>query len=202
MRPTPRCAAGAPFYFLLCATLTMLTGCRVEGRSSRAQSLLSGLAPSLKLGESLADARHAVPGLRVRRPGDATELGTQSMDSALRPVAVIVSPEPSPLAQAAPDAAVEGVEFEMTPETASELRQRIAALFRGPGSRACAERAGATVDSIVQWNLDIRGGALLTFPSRRPVGAAARSHLFVYTGAWRPSEGLPGYRAAACDSAR
>lgn len=200
MSSTPNHAMGALRFVLAAATLAALSGCRVEGRSSRAELLLSQLAPTLQLGEPLSEARSAVPALRVRHPGDATDLETAAAAAPPRPVAVIVAPTPQPHEHAAPDAAVEGVEFVMSPEVARRLRPQIAALFRGPGSRACAIRSVASADSIVEWELDIRGGALLTFPQRRADGAAPPSRLFVFTGAWRPPQSLSGYRATACDS--
>ena len=60
----------------------------------------------------------------------------------------------------------------------------------------------ASTDSIVEWDLDLRGGALLTFPERRPDGTVPVSRLFVYTGGWRPSEALSGYRHTSCETAR
>ena len=186
----------------LVSGIATLSGCHIEGRSSRAQTLLSQLSPTLRLGEPLSDARRAIPTLRVRHPGDPTDVETPSGAGAPQPVAVIVYPGPQPKEHAAPDAALEGVEFVMTPEVASGLRQQIAATFRHPGSLACATRAIANTDSIVEWDLDLRGGALLTFPERRPDGAVPVSRLFVYTGGWRPSEALSGYRGTPCEGSR
>lgn len=180
----------------------ILSGCHLEGRSSRAQTLLSQLAPTLRLGEPLADARRAIPTLRVRHQGDPTDVETPNGDSTPQPVAVIVYPGPQPKEHAAPDAALVGVEFVMTPEVASGLRQQIATTFRRSGSLACATRTIASTDSIVEWDLDLRGGALLTFPERRPDGAVPVSRLFVYTGGWRPSEALSGYQHSACEASR
>lgn len=186
----------------LVAGVAPLSGCHLEGRSSRAQTLLTQLSPTLRLGEPLSDARRAIPTLRVRHPGDPTDVEMPNGDSTPRPVAVIVYPGPQAKEHAAPDAALEGVEFVMTPEVASGLRQQIAATFRQPGSLACASRTIASTDSIVQWDLDLRGGALLTFPERRPDGTVPISRLFVYTGGWRPSEALSGYHPSPCEASR
>jgi hypothetical protein len=186
-------------FLSLAAPLVVLAGCHVEGRSSRAESLLSQLAPSIRLGEPLADARRVLPGIPVRHVSDSANLRTPVPGTTPTLTALIVSPEPDANQHAAPDAAVEGVAFVMSPAAADRLRQQVATVFRSPGAQACAVRSGQSVDSIVVWDLDIRGGALLTFPERRPSGETPTSRLFVYTGAWTPREGLAGYRAMACN---
>jgi hypothetical protein len=139
-----------------------------------------------------------MPSLRVRHPGDPIDLETPDSAAPPRIVAVVVNPDPAAREHAQPDAAVEGVEFVMSPDVASRLRARIAEVFRYPGNLLCAGRSLAESDSVIVWELGRRGGALLTFPDRRLDGAAPVSRLFVYTGAWKPARALSGYGSMSC----
>ncbi|MDB4900534.1 MAG: hypothetical protein JWN53_2342 [Gemmatimonadetes bacterium] len=180
------------------AMLLVCSACYLEGRTNRAERLLSELAPSLRFGETLSDARQAMPELRVRHPGDPTDLETADSAAPPHAVAVVVYPAPAANERARPDAAVAGVEFVMSPDIAAKLRRHISDVFRGPGSLVCAGRSIAETDSVVVWDVDRRGGALLTFPERRLDGDPLVSRLFVYTGAWQPARALSGYGLANC----
>lgn len=182
---------------VLLATL-VLAACRLEGRSSRAERLLSELAPALTFGERLADARRTIPALRVRHLGDPTDIEIAEPSASPQPVAVVVSPVPPAGQHESPDALVDGVEFVMTPSVAAQLRRHIATLFREPGALVCGGGSIAMTDSIVVWRLDRRGGALLTFPERRPSDAALVSRLFIYTSRWQPAHALSGFDRAIC----
>ena len=178
--------------------MIVLDACHVEGRSNRAARLLSELAPSIRFGERLVDARQTMPSLRVRHPGDPVDMEAPDSAAPPRVVAVVVNPGPAAQEHAQPDAAIEGVEFVMSPDVATKLRPRIAELFRGRGTLLCAGRSLAETDSVVVWELGRRGGALLTFPERRVEGVAPVSRLFVYTGAWKPARALSGYGSTSC----
>jgi hypothetical protein len=178
--------------------LLALTGCRIEGRSRRVQELLAELSP-LTLGETLGQARSAVPGLRVQHPGDRWMIELEP-DSA-RPLlaGVIVAPNPAEGDSASPDAVVESVEFLLTSAQALRLRARTLALLGEPTSVACAGRSISETDSVIEWARNPRGGVLFTSPYRRLNGEPSVARLFVYSSRWDPRRALSGYGIRTCD---
>jgi hypothetical protein len=178
--------------------VTTAIACRTDGRSRRTEQLLAELAPSLKLGQKLVDARRAIPALKVRHPGDPTDLAVPSDTDAPVAVAVLVSPGPQAHEHAAPDATIEGVEFVMTPDVATSMRRHVEEVFHERGEYECAGRSISVTDSVVVWELGRRGGVVLTFPERRPEGEPAVSRMFVYSGTWSPSRSLSGYGVQPC----
>lgn len=183
------------------ATLVLfatLGGCHLEGRSARAQELLSELAP-ITLSQSLAQAREAVPALRVHHAGERWT--TQFQPDSSRPflAGVIVNPSPTAGDSASPDAGVEGVEFLLTPAQAAALRARATALLGAPTSLACAGTSISETDSVIDWARDIRGGVLLTIPHRRLSGEPSTARLFFYTSGWDPHRAISGYGVMSCD---
>jgi hypothetical protein len=185
----------------LVVTLIMIapcTACHVEGRSRRAEQLLGELAPTLRLGESLADARRAVPALGVRHPGDSPNMYEATDSAPPRVVAVVVSPGPLIGEHASPDATVEAVELVMSPAIAAKLRQHVDQLFGTPAQSTCAGQSLEQTDLVDVWDLGRRGGVLLTIPERRPEGIAPTSRLFIYAGGWEPARSMSGFGQASC----
>ncbi len=188
-------------WLVLALTLvTPATGCRLEGRSRRAERLLAELAPQLRFGEQLSAARRDIPGLDVRHPGDSVNMYTVRDSGPPRPVAVVVWPRPGVGEHASPDAVVQGVELVMSPEVASRLQQRVTELFGAPPDSTCAGPMIAQTDLVLVWTRGRRGGALLTIPERRPDGVVPTSRLFIYTGGWDPSRSISGYAHASCSA--
>lgn len=177
-----------------------LTACHIEGRSRRAEQLLGELAPALRLGESLADARSAMPTLGVRHPGDSPNMYEAKDSEPPRAVAVVVWPGPAAGEHASPDAIVEAVEFVMSPAVAGKLRQHVSRLFGTPVQSTCAGRSLEQTDMVVVWDLGRRGGVLLTFPEQRPDGVAPTSRLFIHTGGWEPARSLSGFGQRSCSA--
>ncbi|HEY2027235.1 MAG TPA: hypothetical protein VGG78_09505 [Gemmatimonadaceae bacterium] len=170
----------------------------MEGRSKRAQALLTELAP-LTLGETLEQARSAVPGLRVHHAGDQWTL--ELAPDTARPLlaGVIVTPNPAQGDSASGDAVVESVEFLLTPAQALRLRAHTLALLGEPTSLACAGRSISETDSVIEWERNQRGGVLFTTPQRRLNGEPVVARLFVYSSSWDPRRALSGYGIRTCD---
>ena len=200
VQPTRRVHATATprRVLLILALMAAVTGCHFEGRSRRAEQLLHELAPDLRLGEPLADARRAMPTLGVRHPGDSPNMYTASDSEPPRAVAVVVWPGPAFGERASPRALVEAVELVMSPTAAAKLRPHVNRLFGLPVQSTCAGQSLEQTDIVVVWELGRRGGVLLTFPERRPEGVVPTSRLFVYTGGWEPARSLSGFGQASC----
>jgi len=192
-------AAGRRFVIML-TMVALAAGCHLEGRSRRAEHLLGELAPALRLGGSLVDARRAMPSLGVRHPGDSPNMYTASDSEPPRAVAVVVWPGPASGEHASPSALVEAVELVMSPEVAAKLRQHVTDLFGSPVQSTCAGPSLEQTDVVVGWELGRRGGVLLTFPERRPEGVVPTSRLFIYTGGWEPARSLSGFGQASCSA--
>jgi hypothetical protein len=175
-----------------------VTGCHLEGRSRRAERLLAELAPPLHFGQPLDDAKRAIPGLDVRHPGEWSTIYTATDSEPPRPVALIVWPRPERGGRASESAVVEGVELVMSPGVAARLRQHVDQLFGPPTEATCAGPMIAQTDSVLVWQLGRRGGALLTFPERRPDDVVPISRLFIYSGGWEPARSISGFGQAAC----
>lgn len=189
--------------FLRCvALLTLITcvaGCHLEGRSRRAEQLLGELEPTLRLGETLRDARRAHPELGVRHPGDSPNLYTANDSEPPRAVAVVVWPGPALGEHASPNAIVEAVELVMGPRAAGAVHRRVTQLF-GPPVSLCAGQSLEQTDKVTMWQMGRRGGIILTFPERRPDGVEPTSRLFIYTGGWQPERSLSGFGQASCSA--
>jgi hypothetical protein len=188
-----RCAV-----LVACAACAVLAGCHVEGRSARAQQLLSELSP-LRLTQTVEQARAAVPSLRVHHPGE--RWSTRFHPDPTRPflAGVIANPSPAAGDSASPDADVEGVEFLLTVAQATEIRARTTALLGPPTSLACAGTSLSETDSVVDWARDVRGGVLLTLPHRRLNGEPPVARLFFYSTGWNPRRAISGYGVMPCD---
>jgi hypothetical protein len=183
------------------AVLAPLVGCHLEGRTRRAERLLGELAPGVRLGQRLTDARRAMPNLEVRHPGDTMDQYTASDSGPPRAVAVVVWPGPALGEHASPDAIVEGVELVMSPNVAAKLKQHITNVLGTPAESTCAGPSIAQTDLVVVWQMGRRGGALLTFPERRPDGVVPTSRLFIYTSGWAPARSISGFGQASCSVA-
>ena len=181
--------------------VALLAGCHVEGRSRRAERLLAEVAPTLHFGQSLADARRAIPTLGVRHPGDPTNLYLADDSGVPRVVAVIVQPEPAAGEHASSGALVEGVELVTTPEIAAKLRQHITKQFGKASESTCAGQSLEQIDLVMLWDTGGRGGILLTVPERRPDGIVPTSRLFIYTSGWAPDRSLSGFGRPDCTAA-
>ena len=190
-------ARGGQFLAVI-TVLSSALGCHLDGRTRRADRLLSELAPPLHLGQSLADARRAIPGLDVRHPGDSSSMYTATDSEPPRPVALIVWPRPAQGEHAVPGATVEGVELVMSPAVAAAVRKQVVDVFGPPTESTCAGPMIAQTDLVLLWNVGSRGGALLTIPERRPDGVAATARLFIYSGGWEPAQSISGYGTATC----
>jgi hypothetical protein len=185
-------------FVVMLTLMAPVAGCHIESRSRRAEQLLGELAPSLRLGESLADARRAMPALGVRHPGDSPNMYEANDAAPPRAVAVVVWPGPAVGEHASPDAIVEAVEFVMSPTVAGTLRQHVNQLFGTAVQSTCAGQSLEQTDAVAVWDLGRRGGVLLTFPEQRPDGVAPTSRLFIYTGGWEPARSLSGYGQRSC----
>lgn len=175
-----------------------VSACHLEGRSRRVEQLLADLSPSLHLGEPLSEARRAIPALGVRHPGDSPNLYTANESEPPRTVAVVVWPRPAMGEHAASDARVEAVELVMSPAVAGRLRTRVTEMFGEPVQSTCAGPTLEQTDRVVVWQIGGRGGALLTFPERRPDGVVPTSRLFIYSSAWEPARSISGFGEASC----
>lgn len=158
-----------------------LGGCHLEGRSRRVEQLLAELSPRVHLGESLSDARRAIPALGVRHPGDSLDRYVATGRGSPTTVAVVVWPRPALGEHASPDALVEAVELVMSPEVANRLRAHMTDVFGAPVRSTCARPTLAETDRVVEWQIGGRGGALLTLPERRPNGVVPTARLFIFT---------------------
>ena len=184
----------------ICVLAAGLGGCHLEGRSRRVEQLLAELSPGVRLGEPLSDARRAIPALGVRHPGDSPNLYVATGSGLPTMVAVIVWPQPALGEHAAPDALVEGVELVMSPALANQLRAHVTEKFGAPVQSTCAGPTLEQTDRVVEWQVGGRGGALLTFPERRPDGVIPTSRLFIYTSAWEPARAISGFGEASCSA--
>jgi hypothetical protein len=179
-------------------TLTMLAACVVDGRARRTDALVSVLAPKVHLGQPLDAAQEAIPSLLVRHRGDPPTVLRPLDDDAPRIVQAIVLPEPLAGQRASAQSPVSGLVFVMTPATAAQLRVQIRSMLGHSSGRTCAGRSVAERDSVVVWSIDGRGGAILTYPERRPAEAEPVARLFIYTGAWHPELSISGYGRTDC----
>ena len=136
------------------AMLTMIAGstaCHYDGRSERAEQLLRVLAPTLRLGETLRDARRARPELGVRHPGDSPNLYIADDSEPPRTVAVVVWPGPALGEHASPDAIVEAVELVMSPSEAARTENRVTRLLGSPVRSTCAGQSIEQTDKVAVW---------------------------------------------------
>jgi hypothetical protein len=180
------------------AVCVVLVGCRMEGHSARAQTLLGELTP-IMLSQPLYEARQAVPGLRVHHPGDRWMMQFAPDSARPRLAGVIVAPRRMRGESALPDAVVASVESLLTPVQAATLRARTTTLLGDPTSLACAGRSVSETDSVITWARDVRGGVLMTMPHRRLTGEPSVARLFVYGSEWNPQRALSGYGVMSCD---
>ena len=177
--------------------LSVSMGCHMEGRSARAQRLLSELAP-LSLGEPLSHAEAAVPGLRVRHPSDRWSESVVIDSGGVALAGVTVSPPPADGDEGAPSAYVQSVQFVLSAPQASRLRLRAEKLFGAPHQVTCAGRSIAETDSVVLWPRDVRGGVLIAYPARRLEGERSIARLIIYGTGWDPTRAMSGFGVMSC----
>jgi hypothetical protein len=178
-------------------SVSSLIACRTDNPATRVSLILHELAPSVHLGQALADARRVYPTLVVQHERDLHDYFPRSDTTRIYPVAVTALPA-SPDPSAARDTIVESFEFVTSPSSAAQFAAHVAEVFQVRPRVACGSLAVNGRDSVLTFDTHGRGGVTITFPERRADYGASRSHVFVYSGRWFPEHLIPNYQPARC----
>src|SRR5690348_2680191 len=152
--------------FALAVSCAAVTACRMDDPALRVSLILHELAPSVHLGQALADARRVYPTLAVQHEGELHDYFPRSDTTRIYPVAVTVLPTSAEKA-AALDTVVQSFEFVTSPSSAVHFARHVAEVFQARPRIACGSLAMNGRDSLLTFDTHRRGGVTITFPESR-----------------------------------
>jgi len=185
---------------VLAATSITVTGCISDDPAMRVSLVLHELAPAVRLGQPLTDARRVYPTLVVQSGSELHDYFPRSDTTRVFPVAVTIRSASADTSPAA-DSLIESFEFVTAPSSAAHLEHRVADIFQARPRVACGSLAANGRDSVLMFDTHGRGGVAITFPELRPSYGSTRSHVFIYSGPWLPEQLIPNYVPTRCRTA-